>query len=86
MSKEEKKEIKDNELSQTVIYDDDIEFYKLTRIFLQIPFEYSSMGGAVGKHYQASKDFLKWNGFQPKKWMQVILHMGIVWANEANSA
>lgn len=73
--------MQENELSQTVFYDDDIELYNLTRVFLQIPFEYGGMGGAVGKKYEATKDFLKWNGFKVKEWTQVILQMANVWIN-----
>lgn len=82
LSGEEKEELKNNELSKTVFYDDDIELYNLTRVFLQIPFEYSGMGGAVGKKYEAVKDFLKWNNFNVKEWTPIILQMGSVWINE----
>jgi len=73
-----------NPLSKIVTFDDDEEFYLLSRVFLQIPFEYG-FSGIVGKQYQATKDFLKWNNFKVKKWVSIVLQMGIVWANEINS-
>lgn len=81
MSQEEKEEIRENELSETVFYDDDIELYTLSRVFLQIPFEYGGMGGAVGKKYDAVKDFLEWNEFDVKEWAPTILRMGNEWIN-----
>lgn len=76
--------MKDNELSKTIFYDDDIELLSLTRVFLQIPFEYGGMGGMIGKKYEAVKDFLKWNDFKPKEWASIVLQMGQVWASEVN--
>jgi len=35
--------------------------------------------GVTGKHYEATKDFLKWYGLDVKQWTSVILEMGIVW-------
>jgi len=76
---EEKAEIKENPLSKIVFYDEDEELYNLTRIFLQIPFEYSGMGQLIGKRYDAVKDFLEWNNFNKKKWTAVVFAMGQEW-------
>ncbi|MDQ7061558.1 MAG: hypothetical protein Q9M43_10690 [Sulfurimonas sp.] len=65
---------------QRLFYDDDVELHTITRLFLQIPFEYSAMG-VVGKKYEAIKDFLEWNYFDIKEWTPVIIHMGNVWVN-----
>ena len=73
--------MKEDPLCKTVFYDDDIEFYNLTRVFLQIPFEYGGMGGVLGKRYDAIKDFLKWNKFNIEKWTPIVVQMGNVWAN-----
>jgi len=35
--------------------------------------------GPTGKHYQATKDFLKWNGLDVVAWTPIILQMGNVW-------
>jgi len=40
--------------------------------------------GATGKQYQASKDFLKWNGFEVKEWISIVLQMGFIWVSSAN--
>lgn len=74
--------MQENELSNTIFYDDDVELYNLTRVFLQIPFDYSGMGGAIGKKYEAVKDFLEWNEFDVKEWTPIVLQMGIAWINE----
>jgi len=54
----------------------------LTRVFLQIPFEYGGMGGIVGKHYEATKDFLLWNNFEESEFTPIVLYMGRIWASE----
>ena len=84
LSESEIDELKSNKLSKIVFYDDDIELYNLTRLFLQIPFEYAGMGWAVGKKYEATKDFLKWNGFNLKEWLPVVLQMGTTWVNNVS--
>jgi len=56
--------------------------FVLTRVFLQIPFDYGGMGSVVGKHYDATKDFLKWNGFSVKDFTPVVLQMGKIFAQE----
>ncbi len=56
--------------------------FVLTRIFLQIPFEYGGMGSVSGKHYEATKDFLKWNNFSVKDFTPVVLQMGRIFAEE----
>lgn len=62
--------------------DDDIELYQVSNIFIQIPYEYSGMGGVVGKQYQPIKDFLKWNDLDVKYWTPIVLQMGKIWASE----
>ena len=37
--------------------------------------------GAVGKKYEAVKDFLQWNDFDVKEWTPIVLRMGSVWVN-----
>lgn len=81
---EERDEIKNNKLSEVIFYDDDEELYTLTRIFLQIPFEYG-FSGATGKKYEAIKDFLKWNGFKVKKWLPIVLQMANRWISNSKS-
>jgi len=38
------------------------------------------MGNLIGKHYEATKDYLSWSGFEVKVWTPIILKMGRVWA------
>jgi hypothetical protein len=73
--------LKNNPLNKIIFYDDDREFYRLTRVFLNIPFEYGGMGTVIGKKYEAIKDFLKWSKFDLKKWVPVVVSMGNIWAN-----
>ena len=64
--------------------DDDIELSMVASVFIQVPFEYSGMGGVSGKQYQPIKDFLKWNGLSVPEWTPIVLQMGRIWANEIN--
>lgn len=86
MNEAERTSLKNNSLSKIVIYDNDPELYLLTRVFLQIPFQYIGMGSMVGKDYVAVKDFLEWNNFDLKVWTPRVLEMGKVWANIVNSS
>lgn len=63
--------------------DDDKELYKISTIFMQIPFEYGGMGSVVGKQYLPTKDFLEWNDLDVSYWTPIILLMGRVWASAA---
>lgn len=85
LEKEERDEIKNNKLSQITFVDDDEELFNLTRIFLQIPFEYG-FDGATDKKYEACKDFLRWNGFKVKKWLPIVLQMARVWIRESKKS
>lgn len=76
--------LKDNEDSEIIFLDDDVELYTISRIFLQIPWEYG-FSGPVGKKYEAIKDFLKWNGYEVKKWTSIVLQMAIVWISNQNT-
>lgn len=83
MDESEIKELENNSLSKIVILKD-IELKTISNIFIQIPFEYSGMG-AVGKKYEAIKDFLKWNDLDVKYWTPILLKMGEVWvSSQAN--
>jgi len=35
--------------------------------------------GAVGKKYEAIKDFLKWNYLDVKYWTPILVKMGEIW-------
>ncbi len=61
--------------------EDDKELFILSHIFLQIPWEYDGMGNIIGKKYDAIKDYLKWNGFKPKEYTNIVLRMGQIWVN-----
>jgi len=63
-----------------VFLDDDKKYRDITYIFKQTPFTYT-MGQAVGKDYQIAKDFLKYNGYKPKKWLSLIISMSNTWLN-----
>ncbi|QKF72788.1 hypothetical protein AFAEC_0597 [Aliarcobacter faecis] len=61
-----------------IVFFEDIEILKLINIFLIIPFEYGPFG-PIGKNYQATKDYLSWNGLDKKYWTPIVLNMGLIW-------
>jgi len=79
---EQRKSVRKNQKSRIVFFDDEPELLELTRVFLQIPFEYGMMG-AVGKKYEAIKDYLSWHGFILKKSVPVVEQMGMTWVAES---
>lgn len=77
LSLEEKIELTKNSLSKVVFLQDD-ELRKVANVFLNIPFEYG-VNGAVGKKYEAIKDYLKWNSLKVEVWTPIVVNMGLVW-------
>ena len=75
---EDKKDIINNPKSKIIFFDDDIELRDTSYIFLQIPFIYS-MGQVISKDYQIAKDLLKYNGYKPKQWLNIIITMSNIW-------
>ncbi|WP_281950278.1 hypothetical protein [Nitrosophilus kaiyonis] len=53
---------------------------KIAEIFELLPNEYTMMG-VVGKKYEAIKDYLKWNGFEPSEYTPLLVQMGQIWAS-----
>lgn len=56
---------------------------KIVQIFRSIPNEYGSMGGVLGKKYEAIKDYLVWNNLDVKL-TPLLVVMGQVWASKVN--
>ena len=58
--------------------EDDKELFEISRIFLQTDWKYSG-GIVVGKEFESTKSYLKWNGFKPKDWLPVMHSMANEW-------
>lgn len=80
LDEDDKEDLLLNPLSKIILFDDDKEFYQLSRVFLQIPFDRED-GRIVGKQYDAIKDYLMWSKFDLKRWVPIFVSMGNVWAN-----
>ncbi len=79
MDEEELAAIAGHSASKVVTLSDDPQLFAISRLFLQIPWVYGFQG-IVGKRYDAIKDFLRWNGFEVKKWTPILVRMGQTWA------
>lgn len=73
--------LKNDKESEVIFLED--ELFILSRIFLQIPWEYG-FSGPVGKKYEAIKDFLNWHNYEVEKWTPIILRMANSWINESS--
>ena len=83
MDEEELAAIAGHSASKVIAFSDDPQLFAISRLFLQIPWEYG-FSGIVGKRYDAIKDFLRWNGFEVKKWTPILVQMGQTWASVAD--
>jgi hypothetical protein len=73
-------DLKKNPASKIIILEDaDLLF--ISRIFLKIPWEYSGVGSIVGKKYEAIKDFFKIYNISKKDFLEIVITMGLIWAN-----
>ena len=75
---EDREDIKNNPLSKIVFLDDDAELRDITHIFIKTPFVYT-MGGITAKDYKIAIKLLKWYGYKPKEWLELIISMTNIW-------